>query len=169
MEFTLNKEKAVNTLLYVVSKLEKADFHKTFKIIYFADQFHLQNYGRPIAGDLYIKMDFGPVPSFIRDITQNNITEYEGVVQKYGKNFLKTVQVVDLDALSESEMECLDSAIDENKNLSFGALTKKSHDYAWQNTTWHISHIDMLKSVSDDTNLLEYVQHQILNDSIHLV
>jgi hypothetical protein len=66
-------------------------------------------------------------------------------------------------------MECLDSAIDENKNLSFGALTKKSHDYAWQNTTWHISHIDMLKSVSDDTNLLEYVQHQILNDSIHLV
>ena len=50
MSFKLNKEKAVNSLLFVVSQLKKADKHKTYKILYFADQKHLVKYGRPIMG-----------------------------------------------------------------------------------------------------------------------
>lgn len=38
-DFNLHKEKAVNSLLFIVSSLEKADTHKTHKVLYFADHF----------------------------------------------------------------------------------------------------------------------------------
>jgi hypothetical protein len=37
-EYNLKQQKAINSLLYVISKLDKADTHKTYKILYFADQ-----------------------------------------------------------------------------------------------------------------------------------
>ena len=57
-EYNLKQQKAINSLLYVISKLEKADTHKTYKILYFADQKHLVRYGRPIIGDTYVKMPY---------------------------------------------------------------------------------------------------------------
>ena len=81
-DFNLHKEKAVNSLLFVVSQLEKADTHKTYKILYFADQKHLLRYGRPISGDTYVKMKFGPVPSFVKNIVDEQIEGLEEVVAK---------------------------------------------------------------------------------------
>jgi len=41
--------------------VQRKDFHKIFKIIYFADRQHLADWGRPITGDTYIAMEAGPV------------------------------------------------------------------------------------------------------------
>jgi len=47
----------VNTLLYIIGKLGgTGDFHKVFKILYFADQKHLVRYGFAITDDRYIAM-----------------------------------------------------------------------------------------------------------------
>ncbi len=61
--FDIDKSKAINSMLFVLNQLgaEKSDAHKVFKILYFADQKHLVNYGRPITGDTYVKMQYGPV------------------------------------------------------------------------------------------------------------
>ena len=40
------KDKAVNAILYVASKLERSDIHKICKILYFADQRSLSECGR---------------------------------------------------------------------------------------------------------------------------
>lgn len=62
-------DKAVNSLLYSLHQLGgKTDMHKLCKILYFADQRHLSQYGRSITGDTYIAMKFGPVPSCVDDI-----------------------------------------------------------------------------------------------------
>lgn len=39
-----NKEVAINAMLYVINRVGRADLHKVFKILYFADQSHLLQY-----------------------------------------------------------------------------------------------------------------------------
>ncbi len=166
--FNLHREKAVNSLLFVISKLEKADTHKTYKILYFADQKHLLKYGRPIVGDTYVKMQYGPVPSFIKDVVNEEIQGLEEVVAKYNKYFIKPLKEANLDYLSESDIECLTESLEENKDLSFAALTEKSHDDAYNKANWAIDYIDMAKTVGADENTLMYITQQMVNDNIEL-
>ena len=65
MNVQFDKTKALNALLYVANRIQRKDFHKIFKIIYFAERQHLADWGRPITGDTYIAMEAGPVPSRI--------------------------------------------------------------------------------------------------------
>ena len=143
--FDIDKSKAINSMLFVLNQLgaEKSDAHKVFKILYFADQKHLVNYGRPITGDTYVKMQYGPVPSFLRNVSEGN--EKEGLINKTNKHFLTTSYQYDEEDLSESEIECLNEAIAENKDISFKKLTEKSHDSAWQNAQWRIDYLAMAK------------------------
>lgn len=168
-DFNLNREKAVNSLLFVVNNLEKADTHKTYKILYFADQKHLLKYGRPIFGDTYVKMEYGPVPSFVKNVVDENIQGLEEVVAKYHSYFIKSLEEPNLDYLSESDLECLKEAIEENKNLDFSTLTDKSHDYAYHKAVWNINYIDMAKAVGADENLLKFISVQKTNDNLELI
>ena len=59
MNVQFDKEKALNALLYVTNRVQRKDFHKIFKIIYFADRQHLADWGRPITGDTYIAREAG--------------------------------------------------------------------------------------------------------------
>jgi len=166
--FKIHREKAINSLLYAATKLHKADTHKVYKILYFADQKHLLRYGRPIIGDTYIKLEFGPVPSFVKNIVDENIKGLEEIVAVYNRYYIKALQEPNLDVLSESDIECLDESIKENENLSFDELTTKSHDYAYEKSSWLISYIDIAKTAGADLNFLNYVNHQMMNDNIVL-
>ena len=46
-----NSEKSLQAVLYIANRVERKDFHKIFKVLYFADREHLIKYGRPITGD----------------------------------------------------------------------------------------------------------------------
>lgn len=165
--FELNKDKAINALLFVAKELgTNANFHKTFKILYFADQMHLVEYGRPIIGDTYLKMEYGPVPSFMRDAVKGHIPEHKKKFAIYDSKFIQALAEPDLDQLSETDLECLRISIEENKNLNFSQLYIKSHDYAWENATWQIDYEDIFKAKSDDLGMLEYIRTNILNNNI---
>jgi hypothetical protein len=168
-DFNLHKEKAVNSLLFVINNLEKADTHKTYKILYFADQKHLLKYGRPIFGDTYVKMKYGPVPSFVKNVVDENIEGLEEVVAKYHGYFVKSLVEPDLDFLSESDLECLNESLVENKDLEFPVLTDKSHDYAYNKASWNIDYLDMAKAVGADENLLNFISQQKVNDNLELI
>ena len=43
---------------------------KALKLVYFADRYHLRRYGRPVIGDEYLAMQYGPVPSNTKDIAE---------------------------------------------------------------------------------------------------
>jgi uncharacterized phage-associated protein len=168
-DFNLHKEKAVNSLLFVINNLKKADTHKTYKILYFADQKHLLKYGRPIFGDTYVKMEYGPVPSFVKNVVDENIEGLEEVVAKYHRYFVKSLVEPDLDFLSESDLECLNESLEENKDLDFSVLTDKSHDYAYNKASWNIDYLDMAKAVGADENLLNFISQQKINDNLELI
>ncbi len=168
-DFNLHREKAVNSLLFVINNLEKADTHKTYKILYFADQKHLLRYGRPIFGDTYVKMKYGPVPSFVKNVVDENIEGLEEVVAKYNGYFVKSLVEPNLDFLSESDLECLNESLEENKYLEFPDLTDKSHDYAYNKASWNIDYLDMAKAVGADDNLLNFISYQKVNDNLELI
>ena len=137
-KFKFDKEKAISTVLYIAEKLPQADLHKLSKILYFADQKHLVKYGSPIVGDFYIAMDNGPVPSQIYDMLKTVRGDSLFITNEYKKYFRveQTYIVIpltkpDLDEFSESDIECIDEAILENKDLDFKALKKKSHGEAY--------------------------------------
>ena len=168
-DFNLHKEKAVNSLLFVINNLEKADTHKVYKILYFADQKHLLKYGRPIFGDTYVKMKYGPVPSFVKNVVDENIEGLEEVVATYHSYFVKSLIEPDLDFLSESDLECLNESVEENKDLEFLVLTDKSHDYAYNKASWNIDYLDMAKAAGADDNLLNFINQQKANDNLELI
>lgn len=166
--FKLKDKKAINSLLYVVGSLIKADSHKVYKILYFADQKHLVKYGRPIIGDTYNKLEYGPVPSYLRNIVDANIEEYNESIAKFNGYFLKALDKPNLDYLSESDIECINESIRENKDLDFGTLTDKSHDEAYEKSIWVIDYHDIAKAGGADTSTLSFIRNQILNDNIEL-
>ena len=63
---------SVHSMLYILNRAgQDLDFHKIFKIMYFAEQKHLAKYGRMITEDSYIKMPNGPVPSYAYTVFQS--------------------------------------------------------------------------------------------------
>ena len=159
------KDKAVNAILYVASKLERSDIHKICKILYFADQKSLSDCGRSITGDTYIA-------SYIEDIFKavrhqsyfsQYAKEFEGVFSFQNDYIMIAEKQPDMSHLSKSDVECLDYAIEKCKNLDFGQLTLLSHGYAWSSTAKDrpISVDDILKEAGDKDDYIDFVNDMI--------
>lgn len=140
--FPFKEKKALNAVLYILNKMQGSiDKHKLFKILYFADQKHLVTHGRPVVGEQYIKMQYGPVPSHIYDAIKSirnnsefyNFDLFTEALTVRGKHVISE-QEPDLDELSKSDINCLNESIAENKDLSFSELVNKSHGTAYDNS-----------------------------------
>lgn len=168
----------IHALLYILKKLEgKSDFHKIFKLLYFADREHLVKYGVQISGDRYIAMDKGPVPSVAFD----GLKSLRKASAKYDINspyaqFFKVpswfiVEAVidpDMEELSESEIECLDNSVSEHGAKSFPELTRDSHDAAYKSThkDGHMRIRKIASAGSATDEMIKYIdQEQILAET----
>ena len=132
LRFKFDSRKAVEVLLYIAERVR--DTYHALKVLYFADKEHLARYGRLICGDTYIAMDHGPVPSGAYDLVKQarsaeslaplvNADCAFSVVNYY----IVPKRQPDLDLLSDSDVECLDAAIERYGRLSFGELKEISH------------------------------------------
>lgn len=167
----------IHTLLYILQKIGgKGDFHRVFKILYFADKKHLVKYGSTITADRYIAMKKGPVPSLAYDILK--ALRFEGHLAKSHDEFIPYFQPVDshtiqaqqlpdTDYLSESEIQCLDESIDTFAPLSFGARTNKSHDSAWTKTpiNGEMNVIDIASAGGAQDDMIAYIKECIENET----
>lgn len=181
LKFKFDQEKAVSAILYISKRLIEAegnikpDFHKIFKILYFADQKHLADYGRPIIGDHYIAMEHGPVPSNIYDILKAvrgdsffcDISDFDKYFDVRG-HLVYPKQSPDVDVFSESDLECIDESIQENQYIDFQELKKKSHDKAYCKATEDdkISFQTMAEVAGADEEILAYMQSISENERI---
>lgn len=142
MNVQFNKTKSINALLYVSNRVQRKDFHKIFKVIYFADRQHLADWGRPITGDTYIAMEAGPVPSRMYDMLKivrgdSYTPDTEGLglfFQVENWMYVKPLVDADLNKLSANEQEALSDAITKYAGLSYDEIKEKSHDVAWRST-----------------------------------
>ncbi|HBG42531.1 MAG TPA: hypothetical protein DIC46_04720 [Porphyromonadaceae bacterium] len=174
---TFNEEKTLNAVLYIVGKLRRKDFHKIFKILYFSDREHLNEYGRSITGDTYIAMTDGPVPSNLYDIFKS--VRGDGYFKSYGKgfedyfsvmdwDFIKANKAPDLRKLSKTDLKHIDQSLAMYGELSWDEIKEKSHDYAWRNTAANreIKFEDIIRESGGDDDFIHYVKEQ--NDLVAL-
>ena len=139
MQLVFDHKKAVEIILHVAQNAPCPDIYHVLKIIYFADKSHLQQYGRLLCDDSYVAMNNGPVPSGAYDIIKH--IRGDGYV-RFDDCFTEAFELQDhkicplkdpeLDLLSDSDIECLNEAIKEYGNLSFGKLKDLSHDEAFK-------------------------------------
>jgi len=172
-----DKDVAMQAVLYVAERLKgRRDMHSIFKTLYFADRENLSRYGRSITGDVYIAMSYGPVPSKIDDIFKavrgdSFFSNYAAELKKYfhfvNKYMIEPDQGPDLDYLSETDIECLDFAIEKCSGKSFAELTEMSHDLAWNNTRRdrEISVKDILRENMDTEEYVEYISSKLEMES----
>lgn len=168
--FNFNEKKALNAVLYVVSKLKRKDFHKIFKVLYFADRNHIAEYGRSITGDVYIAMGDGPVPSKLYDILKSvrgdsyfkDNDNFSKLIQIVDWDIIKPLQKPNLKSLSKTDVKHLDNALDLYGHLSWDEVREKSHDYAWRNTVKNtpISFDNLVRETGSDEQYLNYLKQQ---------
>ncbi len=157
-------KKALEVLVWIAVKAGEVDQFRASKICYFADKWHLNEHGRPIIGDKYSAMKYGPVPSHI----YNLIKKEKGFVDSdIYEDLKKSIQVSpgndapntkkkkitalrepDLDYLSGSDVYFLEKAFNYCKDKGFAELSRLSHDKAWKNNEGKIMNYEDM--VDDD-------------------
>ena len=169
MNVQFDKTKALNSLLYVANRVQRKDFHKIFKIVYFADRQHLADWGRPITGDTYIAMEAGPVPSRMYDMLKivrgdSYLPDTEGLCRYFQVEdwmYVKPLVDADLNKLSPNEQEALSECIQKYAQLSYDEIKEKSHDIAWRSTArdFSIKWEDIAREAGLDGEELECVNN----------
>lgn len=157
----------LNAALWVAEHLPEQDrrVYKLFGILWFADLHHLKRYGRFVTGDTYIAMNNGPVPSALYGVVKEDCSPELRVFIRYDNGFFDISKKCDMDYLSESDVESLQKAFDENAKLSSMELALKSCTLAWEsawkegeNTSIRMS--DILDEIDADEEIREIVKNE---------
>lgn len=124
----MNTQKAIEAVLWIIKNGE-SNMYNIWKILFAAEKFHINKYGRPITGDKYIAMEYGTVPSWLYDASK---------IKKQGVGFFKEGNSLMperdplTDFLSESDLEALAHGIQEYSGLNFKQVMDKNHrEPAW--------------------------------------
>ncbi len=141
------KIKAV--VLYVLKAFpEGVDYIHLFKVMYFAQQNQLKEYGLPIAYDTFVARKHGPVPTLTykvlhsvegkADISSEELKDFaQALVVRMSKNGHQVVSaakdaVCDMEELSVADVKMLDKWIAKCKDVDSFDLSDLSHDKAWK-------------------------------------
>lgn len=171
-----DKDVTLNAVLYIIEKMGgKVDMHRIFKTLFFADQEHLSKYGRTITGDVYIAMNYGPVPSKTDDIFKairgdsyfSAGEDLEGYFHFTNHYFVQNDKKADLDYLSASDIMCLDDSLKKCNGKTFEELTRMSHGIAWQSTAKdrQMDYADILREEGDSEDYIDYISNKLKLES----
>lgn len=138
IRYTPNHKKIVEGLVWIAQNAPGIDHYHIAKIFFYADKLHLNTYGRPIFGDKYVALKYGPVPSLaLNAISRNEHFVDRSIIQDVEKALdieLKgNVQHVtpkrdpDLDVFSRTDISMLTESLAENKDKSFDQLVEDTH------------------------------------------
>lgn len=135
LRFQFDEKKGVETLTYIASKWPGVTAFYAAKVLFFAEKRHLNLYSRPIVGDTFIAMPNGPVPSTLYDFINGNLYQAGDpdaimaalLIERDPYPRVAAQREPDLDALSPSDLECLDEAIEFCRGRRFKALSDLTH------------------------------------------
>lgn len=147
VQFNLDYQKLIACLTYFAQHCPDLTKLKAVKLLYFLDKNHLLKYGRPVLGDNYVRMGYGPVPSMtldiineIIDVNQSKIRMLDSENKEYFDQYLKikpskypvlsAVNDPDMTILSKTEIEALNETVKLYGRYAASTLVNKSHDDA---------------------------------------
>lgn len=130
-------KKALQALYYLQSKSGVSDKLSLLKLIFFADRYHIRNYGVSMLQDDYCAMTLGPVCSKTYDLIKKGLY-YDGLTED-GKDFVDenlfcnkdivSVKDTGLEQLSVSDLEALDFSVSTFGKFSPYQLSEITHAY----------------------------------------
>lgn len=159
IRYRTNVPKAVETIVWLANKKPGIDIYHVAKVLYYADKMHLNRYGRPILGDTYINMEFGQVPSAVRDlitesvpwINPDDLEEASKSLKAEGRRReLTALRQPKMDYFSQTDIECLLESLEKYGDLSFGDLVRLAHGEKSYIETEMNQPIDYALMVDDD-------------------
>ncbi len=136
MEATYDEDKLAELLLYVADRLRDdrtGAATKLNKVLFFAEFAHMRQYGRPITGADYQKLEFGPAPRRMlplrTDLVDRGLAEiveqhYLGYPQQ---RLVPTCTIVTI-LLTADEIAVVDEVIADLRNLTARQVSDLSHE-----------------------------------------
>lgn len=137
INFRMSYEKAIETIVWLANQKPGIDIYHVVKILFYADKIHVNRYARPIIGDTYIRMDYGPTPSGVRDLITKDSWLSPDYLQSFSESLLietspyltiKPKRKPDMKYFSETDIECLKESLVEYGEKSFDELKKLTHN-----------------------------------------
>ncbi len=166
IQFKFNDEKTAEAIIYLAQHIPQSTVMALAKLLYFADKTSLENYGYSITGDTYFAMQHGPVPSAAYDMMKAaRDSDVYGFHVQYEKHIIPD-RDANFNKFSKADKECLDRVIAAYGNYPVWQLRELSHDEAWEKA-WanagdsrsvRIAMEDIIATVDEDGDLLEYLQ-----------
>lgn len=168
IRFKISYAKAIEALVWLAKMKPGIDVYHVAKVLFYADKMHVNKYLRPIIGDNYIKMSYGPVPSGVLDLIKKNMwlspnqrknIEDSLEIDAENKFKLKALRDPDLDYFSNSDLECMDDSLKKYGGLSFDQLYGLTHLEKCYNETDSNEKIDYALFIDDDPLRNENIDH----------
>lgn len=136
-QIEFNYKKATQAINYFArnSRNNSISKLKVIKLIWLADRYHIRKYGRPITGDVYYAMPYGPVGSTVKDISElcDLLSEAE---MSYAQDFINhqnnvitSKKEVEEKVFSKTDLEALKFVFNNFYPYSPFELAKLSHSY----------------------------------------
>lgn len=175
IRYTPNVRKILNVILWLTNERPGMDMYWILKVIFLAEKWHLNTYGRPIAGETYLSMDHGPVAETAYGILRRQ-PQFRDALG--GAEFPFTVESDDrgrnvcvfpshpaeLSEFSNSELKALRKAQETYGHLSFDALRALTHRHPAYERAWAergdkrampIRYEDLLEGDNADPEVIE--------------
>jgi uncharacterized phage-associated protein len=139
--YRINYEKAVEALVWLADQKPGIDIYHVAKVLFYADKKHVNRCARPILGDTYICMNYGPVPSGVRDLISEGSWLSPDYLEKASEALsvenkpyptLTARRKPDPLLFSRTDLECLRESLSEYGEKSFPELMELTHnDRCW--------------------------------------
>ena len=132
MFFDFDIRKTISAVAFLMKREGgRLDMFLTLKMLYLADKEALVKWGKPITGDSFVSMDKGPVLSRTYNLFKGKDSEYQAqwnaAFTERLDNSIYPNGAVDLELLSEREMEALETARIQINSLAPGAVADWLH------------------------------------------
>jgi len=135
IHFQTNPHKAVEVIVWFATKRPGIDFHSILKLLFFADKDHLNEWGRPIVGDRYYALPYGPVAQMTYDILKREplaleelkTANHELPFEVRNSYCVHAHRAPNLDRLSDTDVAALEGTWERYAHLDFARRTDESH------------------------------------------
>lgn len=137
IRYEFDERKTTAAAVYLLHKSNgRMPYMKLIKTLYLADRKSWESYGRPITGDRYVAMRYGPVLSNVLSLIRKDL----GATETYWGAHIQTkgvaveaVKAADLSRLSEAELGLLNAAWEFCGQLDQWKLSEWTHGFP----EWH--------------------------------
>jgi uncharacterized phage-associated protein len=120
--------------VWLANRRPRIDIYHVVKCAFYADKYHVNKYGRPIAGDHYVADTYGPLGKAVYGLMNGDPFEILALGGNGDLPFTvgERWQVVatrdaNSNRLSESDVEALEWAVRQYADMTFDELVDESH------------------------------------------